>query len=131
MPFFQVAATVIPVLFLAMLFQARTLHEVWQEEGSYWMVIVAVAFAAVAIAAESDALQVVARGYGSVQDEKDIATWLFALAALVLLGPYWAEVKSVGKYRTEHRKRDWKAAFYLAYFALWTVAGTWLSARIK
>jgi hypothetical protein len=90
--FFQAAAVIVPVLFLAMLFQARSLHEL-DPQGRlplllflFWVIV--------GIASAAEVMGTLARGTGTVPEERTVAGLLLLLLSGVCFGPYWAEIKA-------------------------------------
>jgi hypothetical protein len=105
--FFQAAATMIPILFLAMLFQARSLHAI-HEEGRlplalflFWVIV--------AISAAAEVLGILARGTATTADEKSVGGLLLVLLSGVCFGPYWEEIK----------QRQPKQELRVAWYVLW------------
>jgi hypothetical protein len=107
--FFQAAATIIPILFLAMLFQARSLHAI-HEEGRlplalflFWVIV--------AISAAAEVLGILARGTATTADEKSVGGLLLVLLSGVCFGPYWEEIK----------QRQLKQELQVGCYVLWGV----------
>lgn len=131
LPFFQAAATIIPILSLAMLFQAKTVQELDPYGGrSLLGPVVGVVYAAIAVGAEAETLGVLAGGSGTVSDKNKIAAALLYLVMFVLLGPFWAEVKRVHEYRAKHGLRDVAGLMYGGYFVVWFVIVWKVTGRI-
>jgi hypothetical protein len=89
--FFQAAATMIPILFLAMLFQARSLHTI-DPRGRlplllffFWVIV--------GISAAAEVMGILAAGTATKADEKSVGGLLLVLLSGVCFGPYWEEVK--------------------------------------
>jgi hypothetical protein len=116
-----------------MIFQARTVQEVYKsnEDLGFWGPVVLLMFVAGAVRGESDTLGILANGHPTVADEKDVATWLFFVVAIVCLGPFWAEVKHIGARRKEAGKREFVTPFYFGYFAVWILVSHFLFANFK
>jgi len=122
LPFFEAAATIIPILLIALLFQAGTLDVFTTDErhaptSSERGLIILILFAwiGVGILAGIRTLDVLAKGHGSTGDERFIAVMLMILVAGVCLGPFWAEVRRMEDDRRREGKRNITGALWVTY----------------
>jgi hypothetical protein len=118
--FFQAAATTI--LFLAMLFQARSLHAI-HEEGRlplalflFWVIV--------GISAMAEVMGILAAGTATRADERSVGGLLVVLLSGVCFGPYWDEIKQ------RKAKRGARVCWYILWGVLTVVGIKLVESRI-
>jgi hypothetical protein len=122
--FFQAAATIVPLLFLAMLFQARSLHEL--DPRGRLPLLLFLFWVTVGIASAAEVMGVLARGAGTVTEERTVAGLLLVLLSGVCFGPYWAEIKA----RKDRLGHGLTVAAYVAWGAVSAGIISLIQARI-
>jgi hypothetical protein len=91
--FFQAAATIIPILLLALVFQARTAEHIDPSDHPVPRLIWLCMWALIALIAEGTSLRALAKGHAATSDAKSVAFYLVVLAAGVIIGPLLVELK--------------------------------------
>ena len=120
--FFQAAATMIPILFVAMLFQARSLHAI-HEEGRlplalflFWVIV--------GMSATAEVMGILAAGTATRADERSVGGLLVVLLSGVCFGPYWEEIKQ------RKAKRGARVPWYILWGVLTVVGIKLVESRI-
>ncbi len=75
-----------------------------------------------AVGGEATTLAILARGHGTISDEKQLAGLLILLVSGVCLGPFWVLVKQQERRRAEENKRRVMKWMYLGYSTLFLLA---------
>jgi hypothetical protein len=119
--FFQAAATMIPILFLAMLFQARSLHAIHREGRLPLMLFLF--WVIVGISATAEILGILANGTATKADEKNVGGLLLLLLSGVCFGPYWEEIKQ------RKQKPMWQVLWYFLWSAVTIVIMMFVRSR--
>ena len=91
--FFQAAATIIPLLVLAIVFQARTAEQVDPTDHPLSRLVFIFMVATIGLITGGTTLHVLATGQATATDARGAAWLLVVLAGMVMLGPLLVELK--------------------------------------
>jgi hypothetical protein len=91
--FFQAAATIIPLLLLAIVFQAKTAEHVDPTDHPIPRLLWICFMAVIALFAGGTTLRVLAAGHATRGDAQAVVAYLVVLAGVVMLGPLLLELK--------------------------------------
>ncbi len=91
--FFQAAATIIPLLLLAIVFQARTVEHIDPTDHPVPRLLWICMLALIALMAGGTTLQVLANGHATRAAAQSVAVCIVFLAGAVVLGPLLVELK--------------------------------------
>ena len=114
--FYVVAATIIPVLFLALIYQSQLLESREFDDSPITRAIVVVVVSVLAVQSEYQALLALATGVGSNDRIYGAATGVMAVGVALVLGIVLQALENVSNEQARERFRNWAGTGAIVWF---------------